>query len=500
MTDELPDQREALAYDPSTIGTTGLRAFGGYVQEEFLKELRGLNGSRIYREMADNDPTVGALLFAVEMLIRRVPWTVQAADDTDEADTGKQFVEECMQDMSVSWTSVISEVCSMFKYGFAPMEIIWKKREGPDATSSEGRSQFDDGMIGIRTITLRAQNTIPKWEIDREDGSIDGVWQMPYDRPMVMIPIEKLLLFRTTEERGNPEGRSLLRNAYRPWYFKKKLEEIEAIGLERDLAGLPVAYIPSNYLAQGADVVEKAVANEYKRLIRSIKRDTQEGLVLPSTRDTAGNLMFEIKLLSTGGSRQFDTTKVIDRYAKAIATTVLADFILLGQGSVGSHALSSNKTDMFATAVGAFTASIADVFTRHLLPRLWKLNALDPETMPTIVAGDLERPDLTALGGFMSALTGAGAQMFPDRELENYLREAAGLPLAPEDSGLEGAAPNDAPDAPGAADPNKPDPNAPDPKAPDPKAPDAKAAAAKDAPPKDEPPDPKAAAAKEKAK
>ena len=487
MTDELPDQRDPLKYDPGTIGTTGLRAFGGYVQEEFLKELRGLNGSRIYREMADNDPIVGALLFAVEMLIRKVPWTVQAADDSPEADAGKQFVEECMKDMSVSWSTVITEVCSMFKYGFAPMEIVWKRREGPEAATSEGKSQFDDGMIGIRTLTLRAQNTIPKWEIDREDGSIDGVWQMPYDRAMVLIPIEKLLLFRTTEERGNPEGRSLLRNAYRPWYFKKKLEEIEAIGLERDLAGLPIAYIPSNYLAQGADAIEKAVANEYKRLIRSIKRDTQEGLVLPSTRDASGNMMFEIKLLSTGGSRQFDTTKVIDRYSKAIATTVLADFILLGQGSHGSFSLSSNKTDMFATAMGAFTKSIADVFNRHLLPRLWLLNGLDQETMPAINAGDLERPDLAALGDFVTRLTGAGAQMFPDRELENYLREAAGLPLAAEDSGLEGADPNDAPADPSQVDPKKPDPNAPEPPVPDPKQPAGKdskveAAATKETP------------------
>jgi hypothetical protein len=57
--------------------------------------------------------------------------------------------------------------------------------------------------------------------------------------------------------------------------------------------------------------------------------------------------------------------------------------------------------------------------------------------MPCLVPGDLEKPDLGQLSAYIQSLTTAGAQMFPDRELENHLREAAGLPLAPEDGELE---------------------------------------------------------------
>ena len=426
-----------VRYDPTSVGTSGLRQFGGYVQEEFIKELKGTNAARIYREMSDNDPIVGALLFAVTMLIRQVQWRVQAADDSPEAEEAKAFVEEVMDDMSTSWSAVMAEVCSMFVYGFAPLEIIWKKRIGPEEADGTRRSKYTDGRIGIRALALRAQNTVHKWLIDPEDGSIDGAWQQPYDRAMVLIPIEKLLLFRTTEDRQNPEGRSILRNAYRPWFMKKKIEELEGIGIERDLAGLPVAYIPSKYLSPTADAVEKQVFQNWKQMIASVKRDNHEGLLLPSDRDNSGNLRFEVKLLSTGGARQFDTTKVVDRYNRAIATSVLADFIFLGQGSTGSFALSSNKTEVFATAIGAYLNSIAETFNRHLLPRLWKLNGLDYEVMPTLVPGDLEKPDLGQLGAFIQSLTTAGAQMFPDRELENHLREAAGLPLAPEDAEMD---------------------------------------------------------------
>lgn len=435
MTEDIEAEGK-LTFDPSVIGSTGLRQFGGFINEEFLKELSGVRGARTYREMADNDGTVGAVLFAISMLIRQSEWLVQAADDTEEAEGAKQFVEEVMHDMSVPWSTVITEACSMFTYGYAPMEIIWKRRGGPDAPDGTRRSAYKDGKIGVRTISLRAQPTVNRWEIDPEDGSINGLWQQPYSGGMVFIPIQKMLLFRTTEERNNPEGRSILRNAYRAYYFKKRIEEIEAIGIERDMAGLPVAMVPARYFRKDADAFDKAILAQWQSLVTSIRRDQREGVVMPSDRDDKGNLLFELKLLSSGGARTFDTTKVIDRYNRAIATSVLADFIFLGQQAVGSFALSSDKTALFATAVGAFTKAIEDVFNRHLLPRLWALNNFDMDMMPQIKCGDLEKANLGELAQFMTALTGAGAQLFPDRELENHLRNVAGLPLAPEE-GLE---------------------------------------------------------------
>lgn len=433
-----------LKFDPTSIGTPGLRQYGGYITEEFLKELRAERGVRVYREMADNDPIVGAMLFAITTLVRQCEWTVQAATDEEEGDAGKTFVEEVLDDLDTPWTEVIGEICSMFVYGYAPMEIVWKRRLGQKQTDPARRSSYEDGLIGIRQIALRSQQTIVRWEISPEDGSLQGVVQQPIERPQVLIPYEKMLLFRTTAERSNPEGRSILRNAYRPWFFKKRIEEIEGIGLERDLAGLPVARIPGEYFDQSADAQDKAILQAWQRMVTQVRRDQQEGILIPSDRDSSGNRLFEFELLSTGGSRQFDTSKVIDRYNRAIATSVLADFIFLGQQSVGSFALSSDKTALFATALGAFTKSIADTFNRHLLPRLWSLNGLDYATMPTLVPADLEKQNLVEVSTFIQTLAQSGATLFPDRELENHLRKLAGLPLAPED-GAEDFMPPDAP-------------------------------------------------------
>ena len=47
------------------IGRIGQKRYGGTFYEEFLRELRGKKGIETYREMAENDDTIGAILFAV---------------------------------------------------------------------------------------------------------------------------------------------------------------------------------------------------------------------------------------------------------------------------------------------------------------------------------------------------------------------------------------------------------------------------------------------------
>lgn len=446
------DKREPLNYTDVTLGSTGLKESGGFIHEEFLHQLQGDRGVRTYREMADNDPIVGALLFAFRQLIRSAEWSVQAVDDSPEAEAGKSFVEEVIDDMSHPWGDLIDEACSMFEYGYAPMEIIWKMRNGPDQEEGHRRSRYSDGKIGIRAISLRAQSSIERWEIDQEDGSVIGVHQHDINKGPAFIPIKKMLLFRTTVVRNNPEGRSVLRNAYRSWYLKKHIENIEAIGVERDLAGLPIARVPSALFRDDASPQEKAALANWKTMVTNIKRDKQEGLVLPSARDQSGNLLFDLELLNTGGSRTLDTTKILERHDRAIATSVLADFIFLGQSAVGSFALSSDKTALFSTAVGGFLSGICDVFNRHMLPRLWTLNDMPPEYMPTLTHGDVESVDIGLLSAYVRDLTGAGATLFPDRELENHLRAAAGLPLAPEDGSDLGEPDFTSPGAPGAGD------------------------------------------------
>ena len=403
------------------IGRIGQNRYGGIIYEEFLQELRGRRGIETFKEMADNDDVIGAILYAIEMLIRQAKWSVEPAGATQKDRDAAEFVESCMNDMADTWQDTISEILSFLTYGWSYHEIVYKRRMG--RTKDERTySKYDDGLIGWAKLPIRSQDTLYQWEYDENDNLL-GMTQLPPPHyGLYTIPIEKALLFRTKSRKNNPEGRSILRNAYRSWYFKRRMQEIEGIGVERDLAGLPVLYAP-----EGMDIWEDSeemgrIRAGLEAIVKNIRRDEMEGIVLP-----AG---YKLELLSSGGKRQFDTNAIISRYDTAIAITVLADFILLGHQNQGSFALSSDKTNLFAMAIGAYLDMICAVFNDKAIPKLIDINCQTFSKItdyPKLIHGDIEDADITQISGFLKDMVGTGI-VIPDAELEEYVRKIAKLP------------------------------------------------------------------------
>lgn len=416
--------------DLKIIGDSGLKRSGGRIYEEQLRKLSGIRAVRIYQEMASNDPIIGAILFAIEMLCRQVQWTVEPTSDDKDDDKAAQFVTECMDDMSHTWPDLISEILTMLTYGWAYHEIVYKYRQG-DSNDPSRRSKYNDGKIGWRKISLRAQESLDRWEF-QDDGGIAGMHQQVIygtNPGNVFIPIEKALLLRTKSAKNNPEGVSILRNAYRPWFFKKRIEEIEGIGIERDLVGLPVMEVPPEIMNANASSDQKTTYEALKVIVSEIRRDEREGVIIPSELDEEGKPTgYKLRLLSTGGTRQFDTNAIITRYDQRIAMTVLAEFILLGLDKVGSFSLVSSKMNLFATALDAWLDSIAEVFNRFAIPRLFAANGWKLEQLPKLQHGPVQDLSIDELGVFLEKLGRAGFPLVGDDELENHLRRKANLP------------------------------------------------------------------------
>ena len=416
----MPEGKDNTAF--LEIGTSGLRRSGGYINEEFLQNLQGVKGFKVYREMHDNDPVIGAILYAIDKVITRLEWHVEGEDPRTV-----EFVDECLNDMSDSWDSTLQNILSMLVYGWSFHEIVYKVRRGY-TNDPKTHSRYSDNRIGWRKFAVRAQETLQEWMID-PNGGIQGMIQMDPSagKGLARIPMDKALLFRTTTNRNNPEGYSLLRNAYRPWFYKRRIEEIEAIGIERDLAGLPMAYVPPEYLSSTATPAQKAVLQAITEIVQNVKRNEQEGIVFPAAYDEAGNRIFDLTLLSASGGRQFDTGAVIQRYDHRIAMSLLSDFLLLGSDRVGSFSLGTAKIDLWTLAVDSIAKSIAEVVNAHAIPRLLKLNAMRIDKLPYITYGQVNSVELIEVADFVSKLAAAGVIM-PDRELEAHLRNMADLP------------------------------------------------------------------------
>ena len=410
------------------LGKTGLKRSAGIVDEEFLPALQGTRAVKVYNEMWKNNATVHALVFTITQLLSRVKWTVTIDDRTPDGEKAVKFLESVMDDMSVSWSETITEILTSVVFGWSYHEIVYKRRIGPWEKEPHRRSKYTDGLIGWRKIPIRAQETMQRWVFD-DHGGIRGMVQMAaptYEQ--IFIPIEKALLFRVGTHKNNPEGTSFLRGAYRPWYFLKRMEEIEAVAVERDMAGVPVAKMPSR-LMQSKDPKEREMFNAFKNLVKNMRRDEHSGIVFPSDVDKETKMpIYSLELMSASGSHTFDTSGIIQRLQKEILMTVLADFIMLGSNSTGSFAMHVDKTGIFKQALNSVIQSIADVFNRHAVPRLFALNGWRPQELPKFKPEPVENPNLGELASFMTSMASLGEEWFPDPVLSKYIRDVASLP------------------------------------------------------------------------
>ncbi|MBV9984521.1 hypothetical protein, partial [Bradyrhizobium sp.] len=128
------------------------------------------------------------------------------------------------------------------------------------------------------------------------------------------------------------------------------------------------------------------------------------------------------------GKSGVDVDKTIARHKVDMLMTTLCDFVMMGHEVRGTNNLAVTRVDMFYGAIEGWLNSIAGVLNRYALPRVWELNALNPDLMPRIVPDLAQRIDLDGLGTFIGTLAAAGMPLFPDEELQTFLRDAAGLP------------------------------------------------------------------------
>lgn len=396
---------------------------------EFMPQLRGRKAAEVYREMAENDALIGAVLFAIEMVLRRVEWDVEPFSgeqfDVDRAD----FLNSCIDDMSMTWEDFISDALTMLPYGHADLEVVYKRRQSADIDApSESRTKYPDGKIGWRKFVLLPQATIDDYDLD-EHGGVKAIIQGGrYGVQKVTIPIEKALRFQTNTRTAR--GKSVLRNVVEAWFYRKRIREIEGVGISRDLEGLPIIHADVEWLS---NPTRRA---ELEKIIRNLHRDEQEGLIFPAIKTENGGLepIVDLTLASSGSTRQFDTSGIIQRYGREIAVALLQDVVLLGHEKVGTQALASEKRDLSDTALQTWLNHIAAVLNTHALPRLFALNGESLENLPKIVPGELRPTDVAEFAAAIRDVASGGWVFTDDADVEAVIRKRLGLPpMPPED-------------------------------------------------------------------
>ena len=411
----------------SPIGVSGLRHANGIIDNEFLRELRGPRKYKTYQEMLANDETIGVSIKVFILLMRQVSWFFTPREESLEGQDAAEFASSIFfEDMRIPWRDAVTQALTMLPFGWSTLAINYKWRRGMNEDERQA-SLFDDGGVGIDSLEGRAQHTLSRWEFSKPDGRLLGWWQSdPTTGKLYFLPIERLAHFTMSQGSGNPEGESIIRHCVTTWYTKKKLIEYQTIGVSRDVAGIPVAKVPAEIMTDSAYAARKA---EWQALVQGIRNNENAGLVIPLVIDhVTGKELYDLSLLPSAGSRQFDPLPIIQWLDGKMFMALLTDIVVMGHEQVGSFALASSKTNMLGLFLGSILDAIVSTVNTQIMPRLWRLNGRDMALMPHLQHGDIESLSLPELGAFVQSMASAGLDVLRHEE---DIWQRAGFSQAP---------------------------------------------------------------------
>lgn len=444
------DSGNGLAADPSAVtprislaetGFIGLRTMNGAILDEANQQFRYPQFLRTVAEMR-TDPTIMSALNSYRMLIARAPWCVKPPENASETDIKRaQFVESCMADMETSWSDVLSEIVTYLEYGFSVQEKVYRRR------LTRNGSKYNDGLVGLRKIAPRSQDTIKHWNFSEDGRELVSIGQSlknmqngsryqflaNSDDGLITIDRAKFLLFSADSVKGNPEGKSILKAVYLPYKQLTLLKDQLLLGVAKDLASIPIMGLPPKIMDPDATPAEKATYQAYQTLVNNVAAGTQRGIAIPLVYDEAGNKMFDFSLLEAKGGNKYDIPKIINEFQTDILNALSCDIVGLGTETNSTFTIAKS---MMILAVKHRLNEIKSVLNSDLIPQLYALNGWSQENLPCFDYGDIVDVDMETFGKFTQQAFSVGALEL-DRAVMNRVRIAYGVEPLPNDEPVD---------------------------------------------------------------
>ena len=391
ITDEYP--MKPMMGERGSSGTNWRRVLGG---SEYNNEMRGYLGLQNMDRMRRSDAAVAGALKIAKTPVLEAQWWVDPADrDDPQAMMIAEFIHNALFEwQTIGWTQFLSESLTMLDFGYSFFEKVfrftnWKNRQ----------------RVIWQKLAPRSVEDVQEWRFDGHGGP-DSVSMVGFDGINdVRIPIEKLLVFSYRMESGNIEGRSMLREVYKHWYYKENLYKIDSIQKERHGIGIPVIKLPPNF-----SQTDKNLANE---LGRNLRTNEWAHIVLPP--------FWEVEFAEVRG-QTVNVLDSIEHHDGKIYDSVLAGFNREAEKSDAEVQL-----DIFMKASRYFAALIREVINKYAIPELVSYNWNVTEFPKLKVRHIGQVTDLRTVSFTVRNLVGAGL-LTPDDPLEDYLREINDLP------------------------------------------------------------------------
>lgn len=394
------DRRPRL--DLHEVGGTGSIISGGMLlQQDYNTDLQTPAIYDVYDRMRRSDGQVRAALSVIKLPLLSVDWYVEPASDTPQDIEISDYLNDRIKNMTITWHNMLRQALLCLDYGSMPFEKVWEIR---------------DNLVNLRKLSPRMPKTITKWNMD-DEGGLESITQSTYKGGgfgVYDIPVEKLLVFVNEQEGSDYKGTSILRAAYKHWYFKDKLYIIDAISKERRAIGIDVGTL------KGPDVDEND-RRQLENALMTLHAHEKQFFIEQDER-------FSYRVEGLRGNIS-DSMGSIEHHDLRILRSVLAEFLAMGAGSSGSLAMHKDKSTFFLMALESIATNMCDTFNNYLIKQWVDYNWV-VDKYPTMCHGRLDTRDISALADAVSKLLSAGG-LTAGFDVEEELREWLDLPAQP---------------------------------------------------------------------
>lgn len=423
-------------------GLNGLLISNKQILEESNRVFRYPAFIKTVNEMRNN-PTVGAAMNVYRFMLNRVNWSVKCPPEADETDKARaEVIESMMHDMDHSWDDFITEVVPYIEYGFDIHEKVFRRR------LARFGSKYNDGLVGLKKLAPRNQDTITGWKFDEDGNDLLAVEQSikwienpsrymnrTNDDGMIEIPREKFLLFTSNKTKGNPQGNSIYKNIYLAFKQLTILQDQQLLGIGKNIQGILKIEIPAVYLSEEADESQKATARSFQTIIDQYNAGTQRGLLVPRVLDESGTNIFDYNLMESKGNSPYNIESIIRGLQNDILSALNVDILKLGDAA-GSFSLAESKTTILSLAIDSRLKEIAGVLNHDLMVQLYKLNGWELKNLPKFIYEEPEEVDLETFSKAVQRIFSTNA-IEADRDVYNRVRKMIGVPLKKADEPVD---------------------------------------------------------------
>jgi hypothetical protein len=392
------DPKLGLGIATRELGYSSPSPFTAWTREERVGELRDKLGIRKYYDMKRADGTIRGALRLLKTPVMSARWFVEPASDSTLDKNIAKFVEDNLfNKMNVPWHRTLEDALLMCEYGYMPLEKVY----GIDS----------DGKVILKKLAPRHPLDIREWDYDIAGGPngiiMDATEANGFDE--VYIPIEKLVVFVLEQEAGDMRGISILRSAYKHYFYKDTLYKIDAIQKERHGIGVPVIKLPMGFSED-----DRRLADDLGRNLRTNER---AHITIP--------MNWEVAFAKLEG-QPVDCLPSIQHHNDQIMQNIIAPFYRDANAK-------DDSMNMFFKGTRYIATTIAETFNRYVIKQLVDFNYSRGE-YPTLQARRIgENEDLRTWSFAFRNLVGAGS-IIPDDKLEEFLRKELDLPMPDKDT------------------------------------------------------------------